>query len=96
MIGRLEQVREYPEDADKPVITTANANDRPIAWFILSAREPSQEQMREFAQAHPDLASEIERVAANRRMSGLVMMRLRLLAEQHPEVEGCCRHRIWT
>ncbi len=38
VIGRLEQVREYPVDADKPVISTANANDRPIAWFILSAR----------------------------------------------------------
>ncbi len=85
VIGRLEQVREYPIDADKPVIATANANDRPIAWFILSAREPSQEQMREFAQAHPDLASEIERVAASQN-AGLVMMRLRLLADQHPEV----------
>ncbi|MCA9066276.1 MAG: efflux RND transporter permease subunit, partial [Planctomycetaceae bacterium] len=37
VIGRLEQVREYPENVDKPVIATANASDRPIAWFILSA-----------------------------------------------------------
>ena len=39
--SRLQQVREYPEDADQPVISTANSSDRPIAWFILSARQPS-------------------------------------------------------
>ncbi|MFM8324762.1 MAG: efflux RND transporter permease subunit, partial [Pirellulaceae bacterium] len=38
VIGRLEQVPQYPVDADKPVISTANASNSPIAWFILSAR----------------------------------------------------------
>ena len=39
---RLAQVPSYPEDAKEPVINTANASDRPIAWFILSQRVPDQ------------------------------------------------------
>ena len=46
--SRLQQVREYPEEADQPVISTANSDNRPIAWFILSARRPSDEQLVEF------------------------------------------------
>ena len=86
VIGRLEQVREYPIDADKPVITTANANDRPIAWFILSARPPSAERMSEFARDNPQLAGELEAIE---RLTnpGLAMLRLRMMAEQHPEVK---------
>jgi len=35
--NRLEQVPEYPPDADKPVISTVGANQQAIAWFILLA-----------------------------------------------------------
>ena len=34
--NRLEQVPEYPDDADKPVITTSDANSSAVAWFVLS------------------------------------------------------------
>ncbi|MEX1095799.1 MAG: efflux RND transporter permease subunit [Planctomycetales bacterium] len=86
VIGRLEQVPQYPEDADKPVISTANASDRPIAWFILSARRPSNERIREFQTAHPDLAEDLERVLSSHNF-GLAMLRLRMLAKERPEVE---------
>jgi hydrophobic/amphiphilic exporter-1 (mainly G- bacteria), HAE1 family len=33
--NRLEQVRQYPPDADKPIIRTVDANANAIAWFIL-------------------------------------------------------------
>ncbi|BCR03918.1 acriflavin resistance protein [Desulfuromonas versatilis] len=33
--NRLNQVRDIPEDAERPVISTVNTDDRPIAWFIL-------------------------------------------------------------
>ena len=85
VIGRLEQVTEYPEDADKPVISTANASDRPIAWFILSARYPTSKDFDAFAKQHPALSDEIQRIRDSHN-SGLAMMRLRLLAAEHPEV----------
>jgi len=34
--NRLEQVPEYPDAADKPVIRSTNANANAIAWFILN------------------------------------------------------------
>ncbi len=33
--NRLNQVKNIPEDAERPVISTVNTDDRPIAWFIL-------------------------------------------------------------
>lgn len=87
VIGRLEQVPQYPEDADKPVISTANANNSPIAWFILSARYPTESQFREFEQQHPGIASEVAKIRETQN-SGLVMMRLRRLAKEHPEVQA--------
>jgi HAE1 family hydrophobic/amphiphilic exporter-1 len=86
VIGRLEQVREYPIDADKPVITTANSSNSPIAWFILSARQATQDELREFASKHSHLADEINRVLTLQN-PGLATMRLRMLAQQHPEVQ---------
>lgn len=84
--SRLQQVREYPADADEPVITTSNASDRPIAWFILSSRSPSDEQFDAFEQRYPHLKTILESAhrAGN---SGLTMLRLRLLAKEHPEVK---------
>ncbi len=86
VIGRLEQVPDYPEDADKPVISTSNASDRPIAWFILSAERPSDERIAEFQAAHPELTEQIQEVR-NAHNPGLAMLRLRLLAEKHAEVK---------
>lgn len=33
--NKLDQVLSYPFDAEKPVLATANANNTPIAWFVL-------------------------------------------------------------
>ena len=86
VIGRLEQVPQYPEDADKPVITTSNSSDSPIAWFILSAKRPERERIVEFADRHPNLKEELL-TAADAINPGLTMLRLRNLAEEHPEVQ---------
>ena len=82
--SQLQQVPSYPEDADQPVISTANANDRPIAWFILSARSPSDEQFAEFRKKHPQFAALITPVEQSHNV-GLAMLRLRNLAAEHPE-----------
>lgn len=31
----LQQVTDYPEDTDQPIIKTTNISDRPIGWFVL-------------------------------------------------------------
>jgi HAE1 family hydrophobic/amphiphilic exporter-1 len=83
--SRLQQVPSYPEDADQPVITTANSADRPIAWFILGQRYPSDEEFDAFEREHPELKEAL--VAPRRAINpGVGMLRLRQLAEQHPEV----------
>ena len=83
--SRLQQVREYPEEADQPVISTANSDNRPIAWFILSARRPSDEQLVEFQGRHPKLAEAIQEIRETHSV-GLGLLRLRVLAREHPEI----------
>lgn len=85
--SRLQQVPEYPEDADQPIISTANAADRPIAWFILSSRLPADEKIVAFQKAHPEVKEQLE-IVRNTPNPGLAMLRLRLLAEEYPEVRG--------
>lgn len=83
--SRLQQVPEYPEDADEPVISTANASDRPIAWFILSARRPGDAELEAYAAKYPELAERLFSIRDSHN-EGLAMLRLRALAEEHPEI----------
>jgi len=85
--SRLQQVREYPENADEPVITTSNVADSPIAWFILCSVGPTPQQYDDFEKRHPEL---VEVIAPARRASnvGLAMLRLRMVVDQHPEVRS--------
>ncbi len=85
--SRLQQVPEYPEDADQPVIITANSSSRPIAWFILGPAPPTAAQLDEFAAAHPDLRGEIEKIKTTDNV-GLQLLRIRRLAADHPEAEA--------
>ncbi len=82
--SQLQQVREYPIDADKPVIRTSNSSDRAIAWFILSVRPPTNEQLLEFAEEYPDSRDAITSVMQASSV-GLSTLRLRRLAEKFPE-----------
>jgi len=84
--SRLQQVPQYPENADQPVISTSNSSNSPIAWFILSTRLPEDEVLAQFQEAHPELS---EKLAGIRRCHnpGLAMLRLRNLAEEHPEAQ---------
>lgn len=82
---RLQQVREYPENADEPIVATSNAADRFIAWFILTPKTPSKEKLDEAATKFPELKAELERVKTAHN-PGLAIYRMRTLAEKHPEV----------
>jgi HAE1 family hydrophobic/amphiphilic exporter-1 len=82
--SRLQQVPEYPEDADEPIISTANSSDQPIAWFILSVRAPTAAEIDAFAAKYPALAAKLEPVRRAHNV-GLVIMRLRELGRADPE-----------
>lgn len=82
---RLQQVRDYPESAREPIVATSNANDRFIAWFILTPLRPQHEKLDEAITKFPALKSELEHVkkAIN---PGLAIFRMRELCEKHPEI----------
>lgn len=51
--NRLNQVKEYPLEADEPVISSADTRGAAMAWFILETRESNPvkiETMRDFAE----------------------------------------------
>ncbi|MDZ4657196.1 MAG: efflux RND transporter permease subunit [Bythopirellula sp.] len=83
--SRLNQVPQYPENVDQPVITTANSANQPIAWFILGTLAPSREKIEAFANEHPNIKDELLKCAQTDN-PGLKSLRLRKLAAEHPEV----------
>ncbi|MBN2477181.1 MAG: efflux RND transporter permease subunit [Pirellulales bacterium] len=94
--SRLQQVPEYPEEADEPVISTSGTDDNPIAWFILRPRVASVEEVARFRRENPDLADPRRNPELAKRLescerahnSGLRTRRLSQLVEDHPELEG--------
>ena len=82
----LQQVREYPIDAEKPVIRTRDLSRRSIGIFVFRPRVAEADEIAMFQRQHPELADLLEpaRIAFN---TGLRLQRLRELAEQHPEIQ---------
>jgi len=80
---RLQQVREYPTEADQPVITTTSSSDRAIAWFVLRPRLESHEELRAYAESHPDLAKDLAPVLKAHNL-GLASQRLHAAAARKP------------
>ncbi len=61
--NRLNQVRNLPLDADRPVITTVNTGDSPIAWFVLKALPGNERDVRTYQTYAEDVVkSRLERV----------------------------------
>jgi len=87
---RLQQVREYPVDAQEPVIETRNSSDRSIARLVLTARPPTKEQVRIFVAEHPQLAEPMKPVLSAMNPA-LMVYRLRQvyaeLGEQFPQLD---------
>lgn len=82
---RVQQVRDWPIDADRPVIKTSSANDRPVAWFILGQSPPDKAALTQAKADHPALAADLDRVL-EARSPDLALFRLRNLAAAHPEL----------
>ena len=58
--SRLQQVPEYPEDADEPVISTSDPRANAIAWFILRPRVASPEEIDTFVAESREVADRLE------------------------------------
>ncbi|MFK7766021.1 MAG: efflux RND transporter permease subunit [Mariniblastus sp.] len=81
--SQLQQVREYPIDADKPVIRSSNSSDRAIAWFILSVRPPTDEALDQFVVENPTAADDVQAIKDATGV-GLAILRLRRMTEKFP------------
>jgi HAE1 family hydrophobic/amphiphilic exporter-1 len=82
---RLAQVREYPINADEPVISTSNLSDRPIAWFMLNPRTPTKAELSAFVERNPHLA-EIAAPLQENIGNGLFLYRYKNIRRAHPEL----------
>ncbi|MFM8291424.1 MAG: efflux RND transporter permease subunit, partial [Planctomycetia bacterium] len=82
---RVQQVRDWPIDADRPVLKTSSANDRPVAWFILGQAAPDRTAVEQAKTAHPAIAADLDRVLSAR-TPDLALYRLRKLTAAHPEI----------
>ncbi len=85
--SRLQQVPEYPEDADEPIISLSNASDQAIGWFILGVKPPSKDELDAFAEQHPELADQLSKVRTARN-AGVAIKRLRELGLQNPAFQS--------
>lgn len=83
--SRLQQVPVYPENADKPVITTANSSNSPIAWFILGPKPPDADVLQKFAAKHPELHEVMVPIIRCHNVA-LQIYRIRRAVKEHPEM----------
>jgi len=83
--ARLQQVREYPAEAEEPVLQTANSGDRPIAWFILRPRMTPKDDIRAFLEKNPEKREALGPVL-NAHNTGLAYRRLLTALEKDPEL----------
>ena len=84
--NKLNQVREYPENVDEPVIKTVNTGDRPIAWFTLRTlpgNDVDVNELRDFAEDH--IESRFERVpgVANSNIYGGAEREMQVVIDPH-------------
>ncbi len=68
--NRLDRVNGYPTEVDEPTLSTAGAEDRPIAWFILTRVKGNETPIHEFGDFMEDVVKDrIERVAGISRVN---------------------------
>jgi HAE1 family hydrophobic/amphiphilic exporter-1 len=84
--NKLNQVQEYPENVDEPVISTVNTSDRPIAWFTLRTLPGNNidiNDLRDFAEDY--IESRFERVpgVANSNIHGGAEREMQVIIDPH-------------
>lgn len=82
---KLNQVPDYPDDANEPVITTVDANANAIAWFILKPLPPTRADLRNLIARHPQLAKPLEPILAG--PDPVELTRINDLADDYPVLQ---------
>ncbi|MCA9231828.1 MAG: efflux RND transporter permease subunit [Planctomycetales bacterium] len=82
--NRLDQVRQYPEDADKPTIRSVGANSSRIAWFSLMPAAPERDEIESFLTKHPELREAFAPILAGDEIDIVAIYEL---AQKQPLVE---------
>ena len=86
--NRLDQVRQYPEDADEPVIRTVGTNSSRIAWFSLMPAAPQRAELEAFLHKHPDMHGFLDPLIAENRID---VVALEEGAAKHPALHDLLR-----
>ncbi len=84
---RLQQVREYPENAEEPVVSTSNSSNTPIAWFILTPQPPETALLEKLATEFPAHKDRLLAIARHPHV-GIKLYRLSKLRQDAPELAG--------
>jgi len=87
----LDQVQEYPTDADEPSIEAVNTADRPMAWMVLTPEPPERDELQYFIDKHPHLRSVLQPVLDAEEIHLPTLTRI---AREHPELEQLVAYRI--
>ncbi len=85
--SRINQLREFPDDAFEPIISTADLSDRPVCWFVVSSRVPSDEELKQFVTQHPHLRKLCQPLIDAHKWD-LRLFRLNQLAQQNAEIRS--------
>ncbi|WP_145272440.1 efflux RND transporter permease subunit [Planctomycetes bacterium SV_7m_r] len=83
--SRINQLREFPDDAFEPIISTANLSDRPVCWYVLSPRVPSDAELRDFVRRHPHLDAVCQPLLDAHKWD-LRLYRINQLSGEFPEI----------
>ena len=84
--SRMQQIRDYPEDADEPIVYASDSSRSPVARFNLVSQPPDAEELSEAQRRYPELADALAEVIADSNPT-LARQRLARLVESHPELE---------
>lgn len=81
--NKLDQVEDYPVDADEPVIQTASSMSESIAYLRLLPAAPSEQRLVAFRDAHPELRDVIQPLIDKPMLETVTVY---ALAKKHPEI----------
>jgi hydrophobic/amphiphilic exporter-1 (mainly G- bacteria), HAE1 family len=83
--SRINQLRDFPEDSYQPIVSSANLFNRPVCWYVLSPRVPSDAELQDLMHRHPDLVNICQPLLDAHKWD-LRLYRLQTLSKKHPRL----------